>query len=136
MPCTIRLLPIPQPSVGFYDFDEFELRLELLPGELVAYDPPRSSTSFRWSKPGIVKKLDNSSAWTIALNLLSSSNRRRGTLTVLRNYSARDLQLDVNLLTAAFPTALADALDRTLAQSAEIIPLDGQESTLITAQAG
>jgi len=123
-------------AFGSNDFDGFELRLELLPGELVAYDPNRSATSFRWNKPGIPKTFDNSSAWTIALNLLSSSNRRRGTLTVLRNYSARDLQLDVNLLTAAFPTALADALDRTLAQSAEIISLPGQESTLVTAQAG
>ncbi len=123
-------------AFGSNDFDGFELRLELLPGELLAYDPSRSSTSFRWNKPGIAKTLDTSSAWTIALNLLSSSNRRRGTLTVLRNYSARDLQLDVNLLTAAFPTALADALDRTLTQSAEIIPLHGQESTLVTAQAG
>lgn len=25
VPCTIRLLPIPKPSVGFYDFDEYEL---------------------------------------------------------------------------------------------------------------
>ena len=123
-------------AFGSNDFDGFELRIELLPGELIAYDPSRSSTSFRWHKLGIAKTLDNSSAWTIALNLLSSTNRRRGTLTVLRNYSARDLQLDVNLLTAAFPTALADALDRTLAQSAEIIPLPGQESTLVTAQAG
>ena len=24
MPATIRLLPIPQPSAGFYDFDEYE----------------------------------------------------------------------------------------------------------------
>jgi integrase len=24
MPCTVRLLPIPRPSVGFYDFDEYE----------------------------------------------------------------------------------------------------------------
>ena len=123
-------------AFGSNDFDGFELRLELLPGELIAYDPSRILTSFRWNKPGIAKTLDNSSAWTIALDLLSSSNRSRGTLTVLRNYSARDLQLDVNLLTAAFPTALADALDRTLAQSAEIIPLPGQETTLVTAQAG
>jgi integrase len=28
MPCTIRLLPIPKPSVGFYDFDEFERLIE------------------------------------------------------------------------------------------------------------
>ena len=24
MPCTIRLLPIPKGSAGFYDFDEYE----------------------------------------------------------------------------------------------------------------
>ena len=24
VPCVIRLLPIPKPSVGFYDFDEYE----------------------------------------------------------------------------------------------------------------
>lgn len=24
MPCAIRLLPIPKPSAGFYDFDEYE----------------------------------------------------------------------------------------------------------------
>ena len=24
MPCTVRLLPIPKPSMGFYDFDEYE----------------------------------------------------------------------------------------------------------------
>ncbi|MGC2446458.1 MAG: MraY family glycosyltransferase [Candidatus Sulfotelmatobacter sp.] len=122
------------------DFDGFELHLELLPNEVVPYSPADSSRSssswFRWSKPGIAKTLDGSAAWTIALDLLSSSNRRRGTLIVLRNYSARDLQLDVNLLTAAFPIALADALDRTLVHSAAVISLPNQESTLLTAQAG
>jgi len=24
MPCTVRLLPIPKSSAGFYDFDEYE----------------------------------------------------------------------------------------------------------------
>lgn len=28
MPCTIRLLPIPKPSAGFYDFDEYERLVE------------------------------------------------------------------------------------------------------------
>jgi integrase len=28
MPCSIRLLPIPKSSVGFYDFDEFERLVE------------------------------------------------------------------------------------------------------------
>jgi len=51
-------------------------------------------------------------------------------------YSTRDLQLDVNLLTGEFPTALADAIDRTLARSAEIIALREQDASLVTAQAG
>jgi len=28
MPCTIRLLPVPKPSLGFYDFDEYERLVE------------------------------------------------------------------------------------------------------------
>jgi hypothetical protein len=51
-------------------------------------------------------------------------------------YSSRDLQLDINLLTSAFPSALADALDRTLAHSAHVIPLAHDDNSLITAQAG
>jgi hypothetical protein len=79
-------------------------------------------------------------SWTRGLgsniDLLSSANRRRGTLTVYRLYSTRDLQLDVNLLTGAFPTALADALNRTLAHSAEVIALPDQDTSLVSAQAG
>jgi hypothetical protein len=84
----------------------------------------------------VPKVLDAAAAWTVALNLMSSANRRRGTLTVHRLYSSRPLQIDINLLTAEFPTALADALDRTLAYSAQVIALPGQETSLIAAQAG
>ncbi len=121
------------------DFDSFELKLELLPGESVLMpdnsSPRRSPCTFRWSKPGFPNAVDNF-AWTIALDLLSSAHRRRGTLLVHRQYSARDLQVDINLLTTAFPTALADALDRTLAHSAQVIPLPEQDPALIAAQAG
>ena len=55
---------------------------------------------------------------------------------VHRLYSPRNLQIDINLLTATFPTALADALDRTLAHSAQVIPLPEQDTSLIAAQAG
>ena len=55
---------------------------------------------------------------------------------IYRLYSRRDLQLDVNLLTAIFPTALADALDRTLTQPAGVIPMPEQDSSLLSAQAG
>ena len=129
-------------AFGSNDFDSFELKLELLPGELVPFessDPSaarRAVNSFRWSKPGMPKVLDGSAVWTLALNLLNSANRRRGTLTVHRLYSSRDLQLDINLLTSAFPTALADALDRTLAHSAQVIALPEQDTSLIAAQAG
>ena len=54
-------------------------------------------------------------SWKLALDLVTTSNRRRGSLVVFRAYSPRDLQLDVNLLTSEFPVALADALDRALA---------------------
>lgn len=128
-------------AFGSNDFDGFELKLELLPGEpgpFDATDPTarRGILSFRWSKPGTANALDAAAIWTIALELLSSANRRRGTLFVHRAYSPRDLQLDVNLLTASFPTALADALDRTLVHSAQVIHLPDQETPLIAAQAG
>jgi UDP-GlcNAc:undecaprenyl-phosphate GlcNAc-1-phosphate transferase len=80
--------------------------------------------------------LDTSAMWTIALDLQSSSNRRRGKLLVHRLYSRRDLQLDINLLTSAFPTALADALERTLAHPAQVIAIPEQDSAMIAAQAG
>jgi hypothetical protein len=51
-------------------------------------------------------------------------------------YSTRDLQLDINLLTGAFPSALADALDRTLLHSPEGIASPEQDAAVITAQAG
>ena len=76
-------------------------------------------------------KVISSADWTLALNLLSSSNQRRGTLTMHRLYGSRDLQLDINLLTSAFPTALADALDRTLSHSPQVIPLSEDQPSLV-----
>jgi len=122
------------------DFDSFELRLDLLPGEIfpVTVDSAarRAGSTIRWSKAGIPQAHDGSAVWTVALDLLSSGNRRRGILMVHRYYSRRDLQLDINLLTSGFPTALADALDRTLAASPQVIALTAEKSPLIAAQAG
>ena len=126
---------------GSNDFDGFELLLHLRPGEMVPWEliepsSRRKPNSFRWSKPGLQKSIDNPSSWKLSLDLLTSANHLRGSLTVHRLYSVRDLQLDVNLLTREFPIALADALDRTLVRAAELIPLPAQDSSLITAQAG
>jgi UDP-GlcNAc:undecaprenyl-phosphate GlcNAc-1-phosphate transferase len=127
-------------AFGSNDFDSFELKLDILPGEFIPFEmieaARRSESSFRWNKPGIPKHLDGSAVWTIALDLLSSANRHCGTLMVHRLYSRRNLQLDVNLLTADFPIVLADALDRTLAHSADLIALPQQDTSFITAQAG
>jgi UDP-GlcNAc:undecaprenyl-phosphate GlcNAc-1-phosphate transferase len=126
-------------AFGSNDFDGFQLNLGLSPGQMISFADAGlsedSESSFRWTKPG-VKNLKSSSVWTIALSLLSSSQRACGTLMVYRVYSRRDLQLDVNLLTAIFPTALADALDRTLTQPVEVITMPEQDPTLLPAQAG
>ena len=56
-------------------------------------------------------------------------------MTVYRLYSGRELQFDINLLTSAFPVALADALDRVLTPALEMLPTPRQPSELIAAQA-
>jgi UDP-GlcNAc:undecaprenyl-phosphate GlcNAc-1-phosphate transferase len=131
-------------AFGSNDFDGFDMKASLLPGESIpmsASDIPqmrRAQLAFRWNKNEGLNISDDSNMWTLALQLVSTSNRRRGLLLVHRGYYSRDLQLDINLLTSVFPRALADALDRTLSSSLHIIPLPlaEQDSGLMTAQAG
>lgn len=125
-------------AFGSNDFDGFELALDFMPTSPgpFATGERQGENSFCWKKPGLMRPIDNSTVWTIALALLSSANHHCGTLMVYRLYSRRDLQLDVNLLTSAFPTALADALQRTLAHPAFVIPIPEQDTSLIAAQAG
>ncbi len=61
-------------------------------------------------------------SWKLTLDLVTTSNRRRGSLDVYRVYSQRDLQLDVNLLTSGFPATLAAALDRVLTMPEVLMP--------------
>jgi UDP-GlcNAc:undecaprenyl-phosphate GlcNAc-1-phosphate transferase len=126
-------------AFGTNDFDAFDLKVKLLSGESLATDSPqlrRNEVAFHWARAGRPKSLEGLAVWTLALDLLSTANHRRGTLTMHRLYSPRDLQLDVNLLTSSFPTALADALDRTLSQTAQVISIPEQDTGLIRAQAG
>jgi UDP-GlcNAc:undecaprenyl-phosphate GlcNAc-1-phosphate transferase len=120
------------------DFDAFEMKIKLHAGESLpsaAPDSHRAEATLRWCKAGVPKSLNGFPVWTLALDLANSANRSRGTLSMHRLYSQRDLQLDVNLLTSAFPVALADALDRTLSYNPQVIPLSEQGTGLI-AQAG
>jgi len=124
------------------DFDGFDVRFKLFPGEshpLAALESPaqprRGEIAFNWKKA----KTDSPASlavWTLSLDLVSSSNRRRGALMVHRLYSQRDLQLDINLLTSSFPTVLADALDRVLHNAVQVIPTADQAKGFVAAQAG
>ena len=126
------------------DFDELDVKIKLFPGEylsLGAAEPiplaRRNETSFHWKKSGVSKSLDGLAAWSLSLDLVSASNRYRGSLVVHRLYSQRDLQLDINLLTAVFPVALADAFDRILQPVVQIIPRPDQtDEGFAAAQAG
>jgi hypothetical protein len=71
----------------------------------------------------------------VTLDLVSTHNRRRGTLNIYRLYSERALQLDINLLTSVFPVALADALDRALFTNEEAI-ITARETGVLAAEAG
>jgi UDP-GlcNAc:undecaprenyl-phosphate GlcNAc-1-phosphate transferase len=126
-------------AFGANDFDGFDMRVKLAADEYVPFqdrDPFHKELSFHWTKAGGPGSFEGLAVWTLALDLLSSTNQRRGSLSMHRLYSQRNLQLDINLLTSAFPTALADALDRTLGHGAQVIPLPEQTPRLIAAQAG
>jgi UDP-GlcNAc:undecaprenyl-phosphate/decaprenyl-phosphate GlcNAc-1-phosphate transferase len=126
------------------DFDGFDVRFKLFPGEAhpaglsePGAQPQRGEVSFHWGKTRGARSLEGFADWTLSLDLVNSSNRRRGALVVHRLYSQRDLQLDINLLISAFPIALADALDRVLQRTVQVIPRTGQDDQgFIAAQAG
>jgi UDP-GlcNAc:undecaprenyl-phosphate GlcNAc-1-phosphate transferase len=148
------------------DFDGFDVRFKLFPGEsnpvagvAVGTQPRRGEVSFHWGKgksldglpqnglaqnalgqnglgPGALPQ-NGLPLWSLSLDLVSSANRNRGTLIVHRLYSQRNLQLDINLLTTGFPVALADALDRTLQHSVQVISHPQQDDHgFVAAQAG
>ena len=131
-----------QAAFNSNDFDGFDVRIKLFPGEsspvdTIASQPRRGELSYHWGKTSTARSLDGLALWTLSLDLVSSSNRHRGALVVRRLYSQRDLQLDINLLTSSFPVALADALDRTLQQGVQLIPQpDREDHGFIAAQAG
>jgi len=130
-------------ALGSNDFDAFDLRLQL---PLAQIPPHRGlqlisgwgeSPCLRWTKPGSHYARDLVSAWSLNLELVNTKNRRCGCMTIYRLYTERDLQLDINLLTSVFPTALADALDRALSPAFEEETHAAQQGArLVTARAG
>jgi len=111
------------------DFDAFELHLKSHPGDHAA--PSESNRHFHWSKFPHMMTISSQPSWKLTLDLVTNSNRQRGTLVVYRIYSRRDLQLDINLLTSEFPVTLADALDRVLTLPEVLVPVaQGDTSSL------
>ncbi len=96
------------------DFDAFELQLN--PLHLDQAISAESALHLHWSKFPHMAAISSQPLWKLTLDLVTTSNQRRGSLVVYRMYSRRDLQLDINLLTSEFPATLADALQRVLTQ--------------------
>jgi UDP-GlcNAc:undecaprenyl-phosphate GlcNAc-1-phosphate transferase len=92
------------------DFDAFELDFSF-PAANHSH-AGEAIRRFHWTKSPHMMAISNDPSWKLNLDLVTTTNQRRGSLVVCRRYSTRDLQLDVNLLTSQFPIALADAFDR------------------------
>jgi hypothetical protein len=113
------------------DFDGFDLRSDLLPDHHAGLDggsvfvDEDGVTCLCWRKRdssvGSSLSPTENQAWRLTLELVGTNNHHFGSMTLYRAYANRDLQLDINLLTSKFPPALADALDRNLPRSVEVL---------------
>ena len=75
-------------------------------------------------------------AWSLTLDLVAGGHNC-GLLRMFRQYNARDLQLDINLLTSLFPTALAEALSRSLTPALQNAATSKREgASVMTAHVG
>lgn len=123
------------------DFDAFDLRLQWPVAGLPAVRGLQLISGWgevpclRWTRPGSYAARELFAAWSLNLELVSAKGRRCGSMIIYRLYAERDVQLDINFLTSAFPAALAHALERTLTTTIELMPTP-QGSDWLTAQAG
>jgi UDP-GlcNAc:undecaprenyl-phosphate/decaprenyl-phosphate GlcNAc-1-phosphate transferase len=111
------------------DFDGFELKVKAEAeepptiGHKLLRVRPGEGLRFEWSKPCAAKFRDGWAGWNLGLELVTTSNRWRGSIKIYRFYTDHHLLVDTNLLTSVFPVVLADALDRALASTNEgVVP--------------
>lgn len=114
------------------DFDAFELKMLDSPMESIRMTAPSDAEpepTFDETEPLLkfAKARDRarkngrkagrpqrgSAVWKLELDLVTIDHRRVGTFALFRKYGQPSLPLDVNLLIADFPQALAEAVDRT-----------------------
>jgi len=112
------------------DFDAFDLHIKSVADQGAILEEGRQ---LHWSKFPHMAVIADQPTWKLALDLVTTTNHRRGSFVVYRMYGPRDLQLDVNLLTSEFPTTLADALDRVLTMPAILVPAAQGETAFLAA---
>ena len=113
------------------DFDAFELQLKSISGDQVVLG--EAQRHLHWSKFPHMAAISSQRSWKLALDLTTSSNQHRGSLVVYRVYSSRDLRVDVNLLIAEFPAALADALNRVLGTHEALVTMAPADRSYLAA---
>lgn len=134
-----QLCRILMAALSTNDFDAFELRLQFCPIELPEVRGLHVTSGWgeapclRWTQVGSYVGHELVSAWSLTLDLVTSRHGRCGSMTVYRQYTDRDLQLDLNLVISAFPVVLADALERCFTPAAEVLPIADQRPDLLTA---
>jgi len=120
------------------DFDAFDLQLYIASNELpqvrglYLVSDRGTDPCLRWTNPSAFASPDLAGACSLKLDLVSSKGRLCGAITVYRQYTVRELQLDLNLLICTFPQVLADALERCT-QKAEVVALVDPSANLLTA---
>lgn len=139
----VQLCRILEAAFSSNDFDGFEVTARLLPGETQPVAHVLNSLSlssellrFRWDKASNARIRENWPSWDLSLDLQTSNNRSRGSINIYRLYTERAVQLDINLLTSVFPSALADALDRVLSCNPEVVVIPATHPQVVAAHAG
>ena len=134
-----QLCRILEAAFNSNDFDAFELRLlrpaDALVGPQVLRIVSDEQVDFRWKRPGSRFSKETIPAWSLALGLVAANNHLRGSLILHRLYCGGNLQLDVNLLTSAFPEALADALERIEDRALEVAASHVKQTPIVEARA-
>lgn len=134
-----QLCRILEAAFSSNDFDAFELRLLRSPDGVT--DPPGlqivsdAKADFRWKRPGSRFSKETIPTWSLALGLVAANNHQRGSLILYRLYGGGDLQLDINLLTSAFPEALADALERMQDRPVDVAASQEGQTPVVEARA-
>ena len=119
------------------DFDGFDLRVKFLPEDRSHFDSPRVLTisgdvlDYKWSKPEHPRWRDNTPAWNLTLDLVTTRNQHRGTLNLYRHHRDTAILVDINLLISEFPVILADALERILFTDKVGMPPEAEASAEI-----